>query len=205
MDEMDLIRAQMKRKRKQEKKEPYKVNWRYQKVLGKFLLTALGTICALILLKGDVSSKKWFYQHVYETNFSFMTVNQWYEKTFGSPLPFQDLWKDKVTTPVFDEKLEYRKKEAYQEGVKLEVNPNYLIPNLESGMVVFIGEKEGYGNTVIVQQVNGVDAWYANVKNNNVKLYDYVEKGSLLGEVEGTTLYLVFKKEGTALNYEDYI
>lgn len=205
MDEMDLIRAQMKRKRKQEKKEPYKVNWRYQKVLGKFLLTALGTICALILLKGDVSSKKWFYQHVYETNFSFMTVNQWYEKTFGGPLPFQDLWKDKVTTPVFDEKLEYRKKEAYQEGVKLEVNPNYLIPNLESGMVVFIGEKEGYGNTVIVQQVNGVDAWYANVKNNNVKLYDYVEKGSLLGEVEGTTLYLVFKKEGTALNYEDYI
>lgn len=205
MDEMDLIRAQMKRKRKQEKKEPYKVNWRYQKVLGKFLVTALGTICALILLKGDVSSKKWFYQHVYETNFSFMTVNQWYEKTFGSPLPFQDLWKDKVTTPVFDEKLEYRKKEAYQEGVKLEVNPNYLIPNLESGMVVFIGEKEGYGNTVIVQQVNGVDAWYANVKNNNVKLYDYVEKGSLLGEVEGTTLYLVFKKEGTALNYEDYI
>lgn len=205
MDEMDLIRAQMKRKRKQEKKEPHKVNWRYQKVLGKFLVTALGTICALILLKGDVSSKKWFYQNVYETNFSFMTVNQWYEKTFGSPLPFQDLWKDKVTTPVFDEKLEYRKKEAYQEGVKLEVNSNYLIPNLESGMVVFIGEKEGYGNTVIVQQVNGVDAWYANVKNNNVKLYDYVEKGSLLGEVEGTTLYLVFKKEGTALNYEDYI
>lgn len=206
MNDMDLIRAQMKKKRKQpQKPEKPTYSWNYRKTIAKFLVTALLTICALIVLKGNVQAKTWFYKQVYDTNFSFMTVNNWYEKTFGSPLPFQDLWKDKITTPVFSEKLNYTKKEKSQDGVKLEVSKNYLVPNLESGLVVFLGEKEGYGNTVIIQQVNGVDVWYSNMKNSNVKLYDYVEKGSLIGEVEGTSLTLVFKKEGNVLNYEDYL
>ncbi len=46
----------------------------------------------------------------------------------------------------------------------------------ESGIVVYIGEKENYKQTVIVQQMNGVDVWYGNIKQANVKLYDYVEK-----------------------------
>ena len=70
-------------------------------------------------------------------------------------------------------------------------------------MVIFVGEKENYGNTVIIEQVNGVEVWYSNIKSS-VKIYDYIEKGSLIGEADGT-LYLVFKKDGNILNYEDYI
>ena len=70
---------------------------------------------------------------------------------------------------------------------------------------MFIGKKEGYGNTLIVQQANGIDCWYGNIKNLSVKLYDYVEKGSALGEVENNLLYLVFKKDGAVLDYKNYI
>ena len=40
--------------------------------------------------------------------------------------------------------------------------------------------------------------------SNNLKLYDYVKRGELLGEVDNT-LYLVYRKNGKSLNYEEYI
>ena len=42
-----------------------------------------------------------------------------------------------------------------------------------NGIVIFIGEKEGYGNTVVVEQVDGIDVYYSNVSVSNIKLYDY--------------------------------
>ena len=91
------------------------------------------------------------------------------------------------------------------DGVELEVASNYLVPNLESGMVIFVGEKENLGKTVIIEQVNGVEVWYSNLSSININIYDYVEKGSLIGEVSDQKLYLTFKKDGQILNYEDYI
>ena len=41
--------------------------------------------------------------------------------------------------------------------------------------------------------------------NSDIKIYDYVQKGTLLGEVVDNKLYLVFQKEGKYLNYKDYI
>lgn len=206
MDDMEYIRLQLKKK-KQKSSAPIKKiqkSW-WVRPVSYFLVTVLVTLVTLIVLKGSPKAKTWFYNHVYNTNFSFASINNWYEKTFGSPIPFQDIIKKADTKTVFQEKLTYSKKEKYEEGAKLQVAENYLVPSIESGMVVYIGEKEGYGNTVIIQQINGVDVWYGNMKNNNVKLYDYVEKGSLVGEAKDKILYLVFKKEGNALSYEDYL
>ena len=47
--------------------------------------------------------------------------------------------------------------------------------------------------------------FYANIEPINLKLYDYIEKGSLLGEAKNNKLYLVFSKDGKYLNYKDYI
>ena len=79
-----------------------------------------------------------------------------------------------------------------------------MVPILESGVVVFIGEKDDYKNTIIVEQVDGIDVFYGNIKTNNIKLYDYVEKGELLGEAN-KELYLVFQKDGEYLDYKEYI
>ena len=132
-------------------------------------------------------------------------INKTYQKYFGSPIPFFNQLIKEPTKAVFHEKLTYQKEQKYQDGVKLTVEDQFLVPSLESGIVVFIGKKEGYGNTLIVQQANGIDCWYGNIKNLSVKLYDYVEKGSALGEVENNLLYLVFKKDGAVLDYKNYI
>lgn len=207
---MDKEIARMKQMRKMKRRleyqhvEPEPKRHYLAHFLLKFLFVVVLTLIALISLKTNARFKTNFYKYVYNTNYSFATVNNMYQKYFGSPIPFKNLVKTPVAT-VFDEKLTYQEVSLYQDGAKLTVDKNYLVPILESGMVVFIGEKKGYGKTVIIQGVNGVDTWYGNMENVNVKLYDYVSKKTMLGETKDTTLYLVFQKEGKTLNYKDYI
>ena len=106
---------------------------------------------------------------------------------------------------VFNEKISYSSENLYKDGVKLTVDTNYLVPTLEAGIVIYIGEKEGYGTTVIIEQINGVKAWYSNINPKDIKLYDYIEKGALLGETKDNKLYLLFEKDGKFLNYKKYI
>lgn len=170
--------------------------------INKFLFTVLLTVVTLIVLKANTKLKAPFYKYVYEDNISFAEINKTYKKYFGSQIPFSDMFKE--TKTVFNEKLKYNNKKEYKEGVELEVDNSYLVPAIEEGMVVFVGEKEHYGKTVIVSGTNGVDIWYGNI-NSNVKLYDYIDKNSLLGESIDKKIYLVFKKDSNILNYEDYI
>lgn len=164
--------------------------------LSKLLICVVITLVILILMKSSNNFKTLFYKEVYNTNISFAPLNSFYNKYISNIVFFNK------TTPVFNEQLSYINKEKYKDGVKLELDNN-LVPVNESGVVVFIGEKEGYQNTIIIQRIDGVDEWYGGILNTNVSLYDYVEKGSLLGEAE-KYLYLVYKKDGNVLNYEEY-
>ena len=150
----------------------------------KLLICIVITLIILILIKSSSNFKNAFYKQVFSNNISFTKLVK--EET------------------VFNEKLTYESIEEYLDGVKLNIGSNYLVPINESGIVVFIGPKENYGNTVIIQRIDGIDEWYGNIENVNIKLYDYVSKGELLGEATNN-LYLVYKKDGKVLNYEKYL
>lgn len=198
--EIEKIRQNIKNKKQ---KEVVPCKSKTGIYITKFLCMVILTLICLISLRKSESFKDVFYENIYEKNFSFAYVKDLYQKYFGSTLPLEKLFNQN-TEPVFSEQFTYDKKETYLEGSKFTVDNQYLVPILESGMVVFIGEKEGYGNTIIVQQVDGVDIWYSNVISN-VKLYDYIEKGDVLGEVSGNYLYMVIRKDGNALAYEEYM
>ena len=174
----------------------------FKNIVLRVLITIIVTLILLIGFKMNNNFKKTFYRYVYEENFPFSVVKNFLQDKFGTSLTF-----DKIVTDeeVFNEKLSYKDKSLYHDGVKLTVSSEYMIPSLESGIVVYIGEKENYNQVVIVQQMNGVDVWYGNIKQANVKLYDYVEKGSLIGQVDNKTLYLVFQKEGKFVDYQSYL
>jgi len=167
----------------------------------KLLISVVITLVVLILIKSSSSFKNEFYKHVYSNNISFTKLKKIYNKYIGDSNIIDKVVK---TETVFNEKLIYEYQEKYLDGVKLNVTSNYLVPINESGIVVFIGKKEGYNNTIIIQRIDGIDEWYGNIENVNVKLYDYVKKGDLLGEVNNE-LYLVYKKDGNVLNYEKYL
>lgn len=173
-----------------------------KRYIFKFLGLVVLTLIVLISLKSNQQFRELVYKYVYTDNISFASINNWYNSKFGSPLPFSDFLEESI--PVFNEELKYKEANKYKEGVALTVDYEYLIPSIDNGIIIFVGEKEGYGNTVIVQQENGVDVWYSNISEVNVKLYDYIKKGSLIGNVN-EKLYLVFIKNGEVVNYEEYI
>ena len=169
---------------------------------NKILICFILGITCLILMKNNNKFKTFIKKNVFNDNISFAYINNLYNKYLGDILPSL---KKEETTPVFNEKLEYINYNRYYDGYKLEVNNNYLVPIIESGIVVFSGAIENYGNTIIIEGIDGVDIWYGNIKNINVKLYDYVNKGNFLGEVENNNLYLVFEKNKEYLEFEKYI
>lgn len=201
MDIEELRKEIKKKKNKKMKKNDNK----FVKKINKLLITILITLTTLITLKNNTKLKTLFYENVFAKNFKFATINKLFKDKFGSPIPFSDIIEKKETTKVFNEKLEYSAKSKYLDGVKLTVSKNYLVPTLESGMVVFIGEKEKYGNTVIISGIDGIDIWYSNINASNLKLYDYIEKGSFIGEAKDNNIYLVYKKDGKVLNYEEHL
>ena len=171
--------------------------------LSKFLVSIIVFLIGMILVKQNVKFKSIIETKLYTESFPFQKAKSLYEKYLGNILSVEK--KLKKEEAVFNEQLSFNKESKFYDGVKLEVTDNYMVPVLESGVVVFIGEKDKYKNTIIVEQVNGVDTFYGNVNASKIKLYDYVEKGELLGEVNNNELYLVFQKEGKYLDYKEYI
>ena len=174
-----------------------------RRFLNRLLITIIIFLIALISIKENPSLKSVIIENVYEKSFQFTKIKQLYQKYFGNILSVDKIVAEE--TPVFNEKLSYSQKHMYKDGVALSVSKNYMVPVLESGIVVFIGEKEDYGNTVIIEQIDGVDVFYGNINTTDIKLYDYIEKGSLLGEVKDQKLYLVFQKDNKYLDYNEYI
>jgi len=171
--------------------------------INKILVLVVLFLINLIAMKSDTTYKDFVYDKIYNNNFSFAKIKNFYNKYLGGVEALDGIVNN--TTPVFNESLVYNNKSIYHDGVKLEVTSSYLVPVLQDGLVVFVGEKENYGDVIIVQGLDGVDIWYGNMANTSVKLYDYVEKGTLLGEVYENTLYLVYSKDDKFLNYEEYL
>ena len=143
----------------------------------------------------------WFKNNIYDNNINFTFFNKIYKKYINKYLPF-DLYDEKI---VMSDKFVYSDKEKYLNGVKLNVGKNYNMKSLCGGIVVYIGDKEGLGNTVIIQGIDGVDYWYSNLDNLSIKLYDYIEKDVLIGNTKDEYVYLNFLKDGKYLDYEKYI
>ncbi len=169
----------------------------------KVLVTIIIFLIGAIACKSSTSLKDKIINEVYGKNISFSKIKNFYNKYLGGVLPFDNIVKD--TEPVFKDELTYTEKSKYLDGVKLTVTREYLVPVLETGIVVYIGEKEGYGNVIIIQSMEGIDTWYGNIDTSSVKLYDYIEKGDMLGKVKDNNLYLVYSKNNEILNYEEYL
>ncbi|MBQ8192930.1 MAG: M23 family metallopeptidase [Bacilli bacterium] len=176
-------------------------NKKIKKSLIKTSIVVILFLSLAIAYKSNDYLKDKIVKYIYTEDISFSKINKFYNKYLGGLLPL----KNNINTEeVFNESLKYDDLSIYYDGVKLTVSENYLVPSLKEGMVVFVGEKENYGNTIIIEDLDGVDIWYGNVNSTSLKLYDYIEEGALIGEVT-SNLYLVFSKEDKYLNYEEYI
>lgn len=190
---MEDIETILKRNKKGERK-PFKSS----KILTKLLLSVILVLGLLVIFKIDHKYEELFTKNVLTDSLSFMNINNWYQNNFGSLIPL------KKEAYVFSNNLNYYKISSYLDGEVLEVASSSVVANINGGIVVFIGEKEGYGNVVIIQGNDGYDIWYGNLTNISVSLYDYLEKETVIGQTIDDKLYLVIKKDNNFYTYEEY-
>ncbi len=171
-------------------------------ILSKLLVCFILVMLCLILMKKNDKFNKFMNDNVFKDYISFAYLNNLYNKYFGKILPS---YKTEDTEAVFSEKLEYKDSSIYHDGYKLSVTNKYLVPIIESGIVVYSGDMDNYGKVIIIEGIDGVDIWYGNLDNVSVKLYDYVTKGSYLGDTLDDSLYLVFEKNQEYLKIDEYL
>jgi len=141
-------------------------------------------------------------EYIFKDSIEFTKINNWYQENIGKIIPELN---DNTSLVFSSEDLKKNKYSSYLDGIKFDIEKNSPVSLLSGGVVVFIGEKEDYGNTLILQGNDGIDYWYGGITNLNVNLYDYLEKDTLIGETKDNCLYLVLQKDGKYISYEEYI
>ena len=178
-----------------------KDNKRLKRYITKILISIIFLLVSIIYIKLGSNNKNTYENIFLKNSISFTKVNDWYQKYFGSVIPIPDITEEQM---VFNDDLSFNNMENYLNGKLISVSNNYMVQALQSGIVVYKGEKEGYNNTIIVQGIDGVDIWYGNLDTSNLNLYDYVKKGDLISNVKDNSLYLVFMKDNNYISYEEY-
>lgn len=172
-------------------------------VASKILLSIILFLVGMIVSKSSFHNKMFIQTNIYEKSFPFQAIKKKCKEYFGN------IFSEDVVTPktetVFHESITYDTLDIYQNGVLLNVSNHYMVPCLANGIILYIGEKEGIGKTIIIEQEDGVDVYYGNLESTDKKLYDYVEEGEIIGQIEANSLYLAFQKKGEFLDYKNYL
>ena len=171
-------------------------------LLTRSLLSVILIISLCIIMKVNTSSVSLFKEYILTDSLEFTKINKWYQDKFGKIIPSVPDNSDLVFS---NDDLTKNKYTTYLDGVKIEVSKSSPISLLCGGIVVYLGDKEGYGNTLIIQGNDGIDYWYGGITNTSVNLYDYLEKDTLIGEAQDNFIYLVLQKDNTYLSYEEYL
>lgn len=169
--------------------------------ISKLLISIIIVLSSLIVTNFNSDIKDLFKENVLESNISFSKLNKLYQKYIGE---FIKSDSGEVLVANNDNELNNQDIKEEDGSYIIEVDKDYPINFMASGIIVYIGEKDDLGNTVIVQGNDGVDLWYSNIFVSDYSLYDYVKKGDILGSTNSEYLKLTIMKDGTKLSYDEY-
>lgn len=164
-----------------------------KKKLIKCLWIILLLLTTMILIKKDNSLKVLLKENILEKSIPMVEARTIYDKYFNTITTNKEV-------AVFQEKIKWKKEVPTKTGVKLTVSSKSPIPILESGILVLVED-----NKMIIEQVDGVTAIYEDLQGKDYKLYDYIEKGEILGETKDKEVQISFQKEGEYYDYKKYL
>lgn len=168
-----------------------------KKALTKILLAIIFLLVSLIFINVNDESKLLYKKTILNNYFNHGIFLKKYNQLFRINNKLDD-----ITVSSLSKANDY---ENYLDGVLISYNDYENIYAINSGIVVFQGNKENFGNTIIIQGIDGVDVWYGNINNTGYKLYDYVDKNTIIGTPNHNKLYIKIEKDGKVLNYQDYL
>lgn len=193
---MDEIEKALERHHKRTHKEIHD-DLKISRAFTKILISIILVLSCAIYINLNASNKSFFQEKVFSTSLAFNKLNNLYHSLFGNILP-------SVRTASVIKNDNSSTREPYLNGYKISEFKNSPVYSKASGILVYNGEKEWYGNTLIIQGVDGTDIWYGSITDTNYKLYDYIESGTIIGNTINDYYYLVLLKENNYLTYEEY-
>ncbi|MBM4762432.1 M23 family metallopeptidase [Bacillus sp. B15-48] len=177
----------------------------------KILASACLVLIVAIIFRSEterVEPVKQFVQTTLESEFQFAAVSQWYEDQFGKPLallPVENSRKlqdndygTQYALPASGRILEDFGHNGQR--ITIETGKGATVEAMNEGLVRFVGTKEGFGNTVIIQHGDKSESWYGNLAEIDVNVYQYIDKGASVGkastvaEGEKATFFFAIKK-----------
>lgn len=169
----------------------------------KILMVTILFLSSLIYIKQSDKNKEKYKNVVYNNSLSFAKIYSIYNEYLGDVVPFKNIFKDN-TKQVSTEKITYEKIEKDGNGYLLTVSSDYAVNSIQSGIVIKSTNSDKYNKMITVQDKNGLNVTYGYLDDLSVKLYDYVEKGEILGKAN-KKLYMIFQKDNKYLSYEEYL
>lgn len=167
----------------------------YKYISKIYLSIILFIIISIIFMQDNIYYQT--YKIVFESDIDFQYIKSKSKYLLGSII-------DNKSHFVSSNKLLAKNIEKKNNSYYLYLDPNYVITNINSGVVTFIGKKDNLGETVIVSSDNGINYWYSNIENISVNLYDYIDTDTIIGSIVDDHLILTLMKDNRYLDYEDY-
>ncbi|WP_026690426.1 M23 family metallopeptidase [Alteribacter aurantiacus] len=185
------------------------------------LFQLLASVCLFLVVailfsmpSGQFDSARSFVHQSFTQEFEFATVGDWYENQFGRPLALLPPSMEVAPAPE-GEDIEYASAlpatgtiaESFEQngrGIYVETDIDEAVEAVRGGVITFLGEDEEqeWGKTVVIRHYDGGESWYGMLDNIQVKLYDHVDAGDLVGYVspavddESVGVYYFALKEG---------
>jgi stage IV sporulation protein FA len=138
--------------------------------------------------------------------FQFASVKEWYEGNFGNPValfPTSKETNSNSEAPVYALPASGKVLENFEttgKGIMVETVLSSGVEAIDAGVVTYAGDKEGIGQTVVLQHTDGSESWYGMLDSIDVSLYDFVQTKDQLGSVSNSedgktgTFYFAIKK-----------
>jgi stage IV sporulation protein FA len=160
-------------------------------------------------------------REVMTRDFNFAGVAAWYEQKFGEIPTFLPALSTKKAVPASTSGATTKWKlpaswrvvktfEPNNAKVVFNTGPNGEVTIGEVGWVTYIGEKPGFGNTVVVRLKKGREVWFGNLERVNVARDDFLQPGQVVGMARAVSetsryLYMGMKENDTFINPLDVI
>ena len=173
------------------------------KMFIKTLVVIILFLVSLIYIKQSEDNKNKFQKVVYNNSLSFAKIYNAYKKYLGDAIPFKNIFKDN-TKVVSSDSISFFEILKEENGYLLSVSKDYIVNSIYAGIIIKIENSDKYKTIITIQDKNGLNISYGNLNTVSVKIYDYVDKGELLGSCDDK-LYLIFEKDGNYLSYEEYL
>lgn len=156
-------------------------------------------------------------------SFRFQSVALWYERRFGgtpSLLPALNAVQQEEAQKVDAVSKHYfapvkgkviAPYETSRLGVTVETKSDTPVAAIDTGLVVYVGNKEETGYTIVIRHTNGLQSVYGWVEQGKVELNDWIKGGETIGTVSKNSskpsgyLYFAVSKDNKFVNPTDVV